>query len=476
MDLISFKPQRLEGRGLHQATLQKGDYGVGRHQGETVHVAQYRDSTGTPVAQKIRTPDKRFFWLGTPSQAGLFLGHRFREGGKRIVITEGELDCLSVYQLFDLKWPVVSLPNGAAGARKDLAKELSWLSTYETVVLAFDQDEAGRKAMEECASLFAPGQVAIAQLPDKDASESLQNRRGSLVVEALWSAKPWRPQGILKVEDLRAKVLAPVEQGIPWPWPLFTEKTHGRRLGQLVAFGGGSGTGKSDVFKEMINHDITLGYKVGAFFLEESPTHTIRGIAGKRDGVRYHVPGLEYDPTTLQQTLDTLDQSLLLYNSFGVTSPHDVLSATRHMAAMGCQMIYLDHITALVAAMGDKSERKEIDQFMAELAGLCQDLDLWVGFASHLATPQGKSHEEGGRVCENQFRGSRAIAFWSHCMIGLERDKQDPNDPLTLRILKDRYVGTSTGTLLNLNYDPETGRLLEAPACAFESTQEETPP
>ncbi len=41
-------------------------------------------------------------------------------------------------------------------------------------------------------------------------------------------------------------------------------------------------------------------------------------------------------------------------------------------------------------------------------------------------------------MLEKHFTGSRAIARWSHAMIGLERDKQKPDNPTTVRGLKDR--------------------------------------
>ena len=63
-----------------------------------VQIANYCNSVGQVVAQKIRTKDKKFYWLGDKSKAGLYGQHLWGEGGKRLVITEGELDALSVSQ------------------------------------------------------------------------------------------------------------------------------------------------------------------------------------------------------------------------------------------------------------------------------------------------------------------------------------------------------------------------------------------
>ena len=93
--------------------------------------------------------------------------------GKMIVVTEGEIDALSVSKLWNNKFPVVSVKTGAAGAKKDLSKELEWLESFDSVVLCFDQDDAGKKAAVECARLFSPNKAKICSLPLKDANEML---------------------------------------------------------------------------------------------------------------------------------------------------------------------------------------------------------------------------------------------------------------------------------------------------------------
>jgi twinkle protein len=81
---------------------------------------------------------------------------------------------------------------------------------------------------------------------------------------------------------------------------------------------------------------------------------------------------------------------------------------------------------------------------MADMAQLAKALNVIIHFVSHLATPDGKPHEEGGRVMIRHFKGSRAIGFWSHFMFGLERDTQAEDDAVktitTFRVLKDRRV------------------------------------
>jgi twinkle protein len=132
------------------------------------------------------------------------------------------------------------------------------------------------------------------------------------------------------------------------------------------------------------------------------------------------------------------------------------------MAGQGVRLFYVDHLTA----MADTSNEKEsLEQIMKEMAGLAQELNVAIHFISHLTTPEGKPHEEGGRVTIRHFKGSRSIGFWSFYMFGMERDQQ-AEDPIeasttTFRILKDRYTGQATGKTIPLGYDFETGMLYE---------------
>jgi twinkle protein len=133
--------------------------------------------------------------------------------------------------------------------------------------------------------------------------------------------------------------------------------------------------------------------------------------------------------------------------------------------AYDIKMIYLDHLTALAA--NEQDERRALDGIMADMASLAQSDGLIIHFVSHLTTPEGKAHEEGGRVLEKHFTGSRAIARWAAFLFGLERDKQavDPvkRQTTTFRVLKDRFSGRSSGEKFGIFYDKNTGYLRECP-------------
>ena len=71
--------------------------------GQDCHVATYYSDKNEPVAQKLRFKNKEFLWRGDAKQVLLFGSHLWGKG-KRIVITEGEIDTLSIAEAQNCQW------------------------------------------------------------------------------------------------------------------------------------------------------------------------------------------------------------------------------------------------------------------------------------------------------------------------------------------------------------------------------------
>lgn len=464
-DFIKGEAQALTKRGLTEEACRKYGYLVGKDKhGRTVQVATYRRD-GQIVAQKLRYPNKEFSFIGDSKKCGLY-GQHLYQPGRRLVITEGEIDAISVAQALGLRWPVVSVPNGAQGAAKAISRELEWVEGFDEVVIMFDMDEPGQAAAQEVALLLTPGKARIAQLPAKDANELLQKGDAEAIVRAVYEAQTKRPDGIVAFGDLREKALTPPTMGVPWPWEELNALTFGRHYGEVYGFGAGTGIGKTDLFMEVAKFTaVDCNEKIALFYLEQPPVETAKRLAGKFASKRFHVPDGSWTSDELTAAFDAINATgnVWLYDHFGSCEWDVVLGRMRHLAvAEGVKHFFLDHLTAFAAEAED--EKKVLEQIMAQMAGFAQQHHVIVYFISHLATPEGKPHEEGGRVMIRHFKGSRAIGFWSHLMVGLERDQQAEDERVrsttTFRILKDRRTGQATGKCLFFRYDHTTGRLL----------------
>ncbi len=473
---VPFTFSELKGRGISQKTCEFFGYGIGRYwgsigpdgkKGEPVHIANYYDDYGRIVCQKLRAKDKRMKIIGPGHKLDLYGKWLWRPQGKLcITITEGELDALSVAEVYQCKYPVVSVPAGAKSAKKYLAKNLEWLEEFYYVILCFDNDDDGHKAAMECAELFSPGKCKIVMLKGKDANEMLQNKQQVELERCLYTAKTYQPDSIVSVEDITAEALDRPQIGAPWPWDSLTKITYGMQPCSIYTIGGGSGIGKTEFLKEiMLNLSFDQEQKVGAMFLEQKPAQTLLRLVGGMLGKRLHVPGEEWNPEKIQQCIDKLAGKVYFYDHLGSQSIDSVINKIRYLVkGLGCKYLIIDHLTALAAEMDD--ERKGIDKAMARLGALVHELNCTILLVSHLAKPfEGLSYEEGRRVTASAFRGSQSIQYWSSFMIGLERNKlaDDPDDRLitTVRVLKDRFTGEADGVSFELKYNRDNGKLQE---------------
>lgn len=466
--------QAITSRGLREDTCRKYGYGVTTYRGEPVQVAPYFKD-GVVVAQKIRTRAKQFSITGDGKNLPLFGQNTCSGRGKMIVITEGEIDCLTVSQVQDNKWPVVSLPQGASSARKALSQALEFLGGYDRIVLMFDQDDPGRAAVQDAAEVLPPGKAFVATLPLKDANACLLDGQEQAIIRAIWDAAPWRPDAILEGRDLFERLLAyKGPEGAPWPFEGLNAMLPVLPRPGIVTIVAGTGSGKSTLCRALEHHLIHAGENLGLMHLEEDVVRTSLGVVGYELGRRLDVSMGDVKPDELEVAFRRVMRSgVYLYDHFGSTDVDNLVSKVRYFArAGGCRYVVLDHLSIVVSGLDVADERKAIDLAMTRLRTLVQETGIGLILVVHLRRRDGKAAENGGEISLSDIRGSQAVAQLSDVVIALERDQQAEGQDRnfsTLRVLKNRTTGM-TGPACRLFFDPETGRYLE-----YSITQEQAP-
>lgn len=460
-------------RRINQATCQR--YGVTVEYGKDGviskhHYPYYDKDTGIATGTKVRiTENKAFYATGVFDNVGLFGQQAFKGGGKYITITEGEADAMAVNEMFDGKWPAVSIRSGAAGAAKDIKASLEWLETFENVVICFDNDKAGQEAAKSVLDLFTPNKAKNVTLPMKDAGDMLRDNKVQAFVKEWWNAKTYQPDGIVRGSDTWEMIIEQSDvKSIPYPWACLNEMTHGFRPKELVTITSGSGMGKSQIVRELEHYLLGASKdNIGILALEEDIPKTALGIMSIEANKQLHL-----DKTVTQEEKKGYwDQTMgsgriFMFDHWGSTSEDNLLGRIRYMAkGLDCKWIILDHLSIVVSDQDNGDERKAIDSIMTNLRKLVQETGVGLFLVSHLRRPSGsKAHEDGGKISLGELRGSASIAQLSDIVIGLERDQQhaDPETRNTtcVRVLKNRFVGL-TGPACYLYYDKESGRMIE---------------
>lgn len=436
------------------------------YEGTPIQVANYFDESKKLAGQKVRYADKTFRFKGEKN-VQLFGQQLFSSGGRKLVVTEGELDALSIAEAYEGRWPVVSIINGAQSAKKNITANLEWVLSFKEVILWFDDDTAGHQAAEECAELFKPGQLKVmGKTGYKDANELLVAKGKAAVVNATYNAEELRIDGVINSKDLWEEVSKEeVFETFDYPFPLMQEKFKGLRKGELVTVAAGSGVGKSTVVKEITYHLLMKEkLKIGYVALEENVKRSALSFMGmylnKPLFFDYASISDEEKKESFEATLGT--GNLYFYDHFGSLDGDNLMRKLRLLVTQqGVDFIILDHISIVVSGNADGDERKAIDALMTQLRSLAEETQVGIIIVSHLRRPQGdKGHEDGIQVTMSQLRGSGAIAHLSDGIIGVERDMQDAEfgDQIKLRIIKNRFAG-EVGLTDTLHYSKKTGRL-----------------
>ena len=439
------------------------------------HYYPYYDSKDSNclLGYKERTvATKEFQIIGTNRGSGLFGQGANRSGGKYLTICEGELDALSVSEMFDGKWQVVSLKNGSNSASRDVKDNLEYIESFDNVVLCFDQDKAGWEAVKSVQDIISVGKLKVCKLPMKDASEMLMNGKIKEFTNAWWSAESYTPAGIIKGSDTWEHLLRDEDiVTIDYPYRGLNALTYGFRAKELVCITSGAGMGKTSVVKELEAYILnTTEDNLAIIHLEESIERSVKGLMSIEANSPIHIPQYERelsdeDKKSLWQK-SVGDKNVYFYDHFGSMSEDSLLNVIRTYAkSFDCKWIVLDHLSIVVSDQdGSLDERKTIDAIMTKLRKIVQETGVGLFLISHLKRPVGKAHEDGGQISLAELRGSSSIAQLSDIVLGLERNQQ-AEDPIirnqtTVRVLKNRFSGL-TGKACKLQYDSETGRLTE---------------
>tara|TARA_R110000772_G_scaffold121664_3_gene227935 strand:- start:238 stop:2016 length:1779 start_codon:yes stop_codon:yes gene_type:complete len=463
--------------------------GVSSKDGETpIYTLFPRHRNGDHIGWKNKIPDNIPPYVNSGGgEVDFFGSHKLKPQGKKIYVTEGEYDAMSVFQslqegstLQGYFHPVVSLSDGSGSALKSFILQSELLDGYDEIILVFDNDEAGKKARDSICKAYA-GKVSYVTIPHphKDANDMLVAGKGTeLKWLCLTGAKKYHPDGIVKVKDLKHLLRDDANQlCYPYPesMPELNKKTYGARPATIVTVTSGSGCGKTQFMRELMYHYlVTTDEKIAGVFLEEGKMETVRGLIALKLNKRYHLPDVHVSAEEEDAAFDELYDSdrVTLYDFFGGMDDGSLLSKLRYYAITGHKFIFLDHLSIIVSEFASEGdERKRIDTLMTKLAKFVKEYDVVLFLVVHLRKPDNSKtpFELGAVPTLDDLRGSASLKQLSWDVIGLARNQQHDvkycANTTESTVLKCRFTGR-TGTADHLNFNEHTGRMnnVECPA------------
>lgn len=483
--------RELHKRNITVDTCHKFHYGLAIYKGTYWQVASYRDDSNTVVAQHLRSADKQFKWLKKDSTVDisklqLWGQHLFKNDGeyrKRIIITEGEVDCLSISEAFYNKYAVVSIPSGTSSAVKALKHNYEFINGYDEKIFAFDNDEAGMKCTHNCLVVFPDAKVCSYPADCKDPNDVLIKHGKACLQKIIYESSKLKPKGVLDGQAMMERINnyiegrlnpdsehAMVSYSTQYP-KLDLLMGGGFRKKEMITFTAGTGNGKTTLAKEIMYHLMMKhNLKVGLICLEEGGDKTSLDMLSLYCNKRLHLSE-EYEirdlieSGTMAKGKEELfnKEKLFTYDDWGSIDGEELLSKMKYfIKGLDCDFLLLDHISIAISGLDINDERKAIDFLSTELRKLVEETGIGLIVVSHLRKGNNNPHEEGGRVYINDLRGSHGLAQLSDFVVALEGNPQDKeiSNYRLVRILKNRYTG-DVGVSGVLHYDKTTGRLSE---------------
>lgn len=410
---------KITGAALESLTKRKipeeiiARYKLGQ-KGDAV-VFPFLSDDGERLGVKYTTPDKKIHCEkgGIPT---LFGWQAVPDRARQLVITEGEIDALSVASR---GFAAVSVPFGA-GNHQWIENDWERLERFDDIVIWFDTDEPGQAGAVEVANRIGLDRCRIAKaLTGKDANEMLQ--AGDLRFdEVISNAESVAHPTIRRVTDFRDKVWEelnpddrkPVGFDLGWEsssWLRF-------RPSELIIVNGYNGHGKSELAGQLMLEAAASGKRVCVASME-MPAARVLSRLTRQAGASESLTRPYFDAVT-----QWLDDWMLIFDRIGSTDIDLLLESFDYARKRyGAEVFLIDSLMTLGVATDDYQGQKALVQRLMEWK-------LDTGATVFLVTHARKQTGEDQRPGKFDVRGAGEITDMADTVISIWRDKSGKLD------------------------------------------------
>lgn len=388
----------------------------------------------TPVSQsylypsgkrKIRSLPKTF--LTDPGfRTDELFGMNLFNGGSSMAVTicEGELDCMSAFQMLGSKYPCVSLPSATPKSTL-IATCKPWLDSFDKIYLSLDADDKAEKFAVALMQLY-PGKVyKVSHDKYKDANEFLQDGAAQAYKNAWYNARLYTPSNILSSPEDFIKIYedTPDHVYIPTGIESLDDKILGLMQGHFTVILAETGIGKTELMRKL-EYNILKNHpdvRIASWHLEESKLRSLLGLVsyelkdnltrkdlilkkGKDEEVREAIKRLSDNTNYIQFSLNES------------SSIEDLVEQIRVLKAVyACKYIFFEPIQDVLSISDEGEKESKLASLAIQLSKMANDLNIGIVTIAHT--------NENGDVKYCKMIGQRASV-----RIELKRDKQADNE------------------------------------------------
>lgn len=439
----------------------------------------YRED-GKAYAVKYRPLETKDFTQ--EGAACTFFGiEQVENDGSPLIITEGEVDSLSVAEAYHqqgVRANAVSVPSGAPlevksgdfNPQEDRKYRYVWnaadmLDAWDKIIIAVDDDPQGEALAEELARRIGKDKCWQVVYPDgcKDLNDVLMKYGASMVVDVLEAATPWPVAGLYDATHYEAKVLDMYHNGLAQGFSTGLEAVDELFTvlpGQLSVWTGVPSSGKSELLDQvLVNLAEAENWTFAICSFENDPEFHIRKLLEKRIGKPFgEGETTRMTETELREGLAWVkDHFLFIDQSDGNAATIDsVLERARAaVRRMGCRGVVIDPFNYLAAPNGQKFDTEAISDMLTQLRMFAKAFETHIWMVAH---PQKLYKQDGKTPVPTGYDIAGSGHWFNKADVGVTVHRNEDSGVVEVHCWKVRFKWIGRRGQTTLSYDIATGR------------------
>lgn len=422
-------------------------------------------------ARKIRDGDNKCWFQPNADNRMILFNMNRVDPTKPLIISEGELDNLSLVECGITN--SVSVPNGA-GNTKWIEENFEWLEQFDKIIVWADSDPAGIKMRKEVCSRLGTWRTFYVDIPEelqkyedsknnkkfdvKDINEVLYCYGKEKVRELIDNAQEMPIEGIsdlATVDDFDIETA----EGLTPKIGVLKNVIYKFLLGSVVLVTGYPGAGKSTMVNQLFVCDALQEGRDVFLFSDELSAPVVRSwfewtLAGpefvKTKDEFVHV----VDPLAQKKMRKWYKEHVWIYNDISNRSEDILNKAIAVTRKYGVKVWVLDNLMSMDLGANGKNIYEAQKNFIVKLNNLAIEYGVLAVLVAHP-----RKYAKGEDMETQDISGSSDLGNRAQYIIGIRRFKESEqrkgqhNYDQEISILKNRYTGKLGKPKVYFDYD-----------------------
>lgn len=371
-----------------------------------------------------------------------------------LVICEGEPDCFAIHQS---GWPNVCSIHSGVEHLECITINLDYLKHFKRFILWFDNDIAGKKAIDKISEILGKHKCDIVNCDYKDANDVLLLENDEEVIKYIEGAEEQPISGILQLSEVELLDPNKIEK-LYTGFDEIDDILGGLFYGNVSLWTGITGSGKSTFLNQIMLNALNSDVKVFVFsgelpagllkswlYTQMAGLEFLEPYVNKRHQQKFRVHEIAKD------YMDKwVQDKFLIYDNKEIPTMKNLFEKIKiAVEKYGCRSVALDNFMTIRLDDKENNYNKRQTDFMIKLVNLADNLNIHAHLVAH---PRKLAHGSK-RITKHDISGSMDIINLCHNLFSAyripENDKCDfeYNDTI-INILKNRIEGMQDREIL----------------------------